>query len=205
MGKPTVDELLSGSGPSFAPSVATEEALDALVLETKAARVERRTSRRRRALWLVPGVFVAVGALTAGAVVVEQYLSVDVPIAIEYTTDTGVTVACTAHVGASFFAPKGAEVIEYYQTHDFSGLGQQVYDYALVLHGERPSTPDVLPKSFVWHPSEVSEAGPDGSAFVESLLDFLVLDVILEFGLEDTGGEFGGSAGLETNCQGELH
>ena len=66
--KRSVDEVLSGSSPTFVPSVSTEAALDALVLEARSAALAARKSHRRKALWLVPGAILAVGALTAGAV-----------------------------------------------------------------------------------------------------------------------------------------
>lgn len=203
MGKPTVDELLSGSSPSFAPSVATEAALDALVLETKSASVDRRTSRRRRTLWLVPGIFVAVGALTAGAVVVDNYLRVDVPIAIEYTTDTGITVECTANIdGGTFFAPKPSEVIDYYKSHDLTGIGQRIYDYALVLTGDTQGTWEALPNSAGGLPDDDFQYS-DRAAFSHSMNLFLVWDVLLDLGLDDVSGGVG--AELSSDCTGQLH
>ena len=202
MNKPTVDDLLLGSGPSFAPSVATEAALDALVLETRDAGSSTRSSHRRRALWLVPTVLLAAGALTAGAVVVDQNFRVNVPVAIHYTTDTGVEVDCTATIGGgSFFAPKPAEVVNYYKTHDFSGDGQRIYDYALVLAGDRPATPDVFPDSSIWAPGAEMPGYDDTSAFSQSMVDFLLLDVTIELGLD--GGS--GGADLTSDCTGKLH
>jgi len=51
MTKPTVDDLLTGSRPRLESSVATEAALDALVLQ---ARDAKPSLAKRRALWLVP-------------------------------------------------------------------------------------------------------------------------------------------------------
>lgn len=201
MNTPTIDEVLSRSSPSVAPSIATEAALDALVLETRDAGTHRHATRRRRAAWLIPGAVLAVGALTAGAVVVDRYTRVDVPIAIEYTTDTGLTVTCTANIeGGSFFAPKPAEVIDYYKTHDFTGIGQRVYDYALVLAGDREGTPDVLPRSVAWIPDEDWTGYPDDAALSQSLVSFLLIDVTLDLGLEGSGG-----ADLRSDCTGPLH
>ena len=204
MGKPTVDDLLSGSSPAFATSVATEAALDALVFETRAASIERRTPRRRRALWLVPGAFVAVGALTAGAVVIDEYLRVDVPIAIEYTTDTGITVECTAQIrGGTFFAPKPTEVIDYYKSHDFTGVGQRIYDYALVLAGDTEGTSHVLPDSANGLLPEEDFSYDDQAALDHSMVLFLLWDVVQELGLEDVSGGVG--AELSSDCTGPLH
>ncbi len=206
--KRSVDEVLSGSGPTFVPSVATEAALDALVLESRHAGLTRRTRRRKSLLWLVPGAVVAVGALTAGAVVADQMTRLDVPIALEYTTDTGVTVSCTAHVASSLFSPRLSEVTEYYTTHEFAadGIGQRIYDYALVLTGEKKGTPTDLPDSVGWLPGDGSspdwEPQAARSALTESMLYFIVLDVEKELGLAPGGG---GAAELQTDCAGRLH
>ena len=191
----------------FAPSVATEAALDALVLEARNARAGTQKTRRRQALWLIPGAIMAVGALTAGTVAVDQMTRIDVPIAVEYTTDTGVTVSCTAHIESSYFSPRFAEVTEYYKTADFtsSGLGQRIYDYALVLAGDKKSTPNVLPDSVLWLPGKEGAEGwePQGglSALTESMYDFIGLDVENELGLATGSG--GGQ--LESDCTGQLH
>lgn len=208
MSKRSVDEVLSGSSPTFFPSVATEAALDALVLESRNAGVGRRTRRRTHLLWLVPGAAVAVGALTAGAVVADQMTRLDVPIAVEYTTDTGVTVSCTAHIASSLFSPRLAEVTEYYGTHEFAadGIGQRIYDYALVLTGEKKGTSADLPDSVGWLPGDGSspdwEPQSARSALTESMLYFIVLDVEKELGL--AAGR-SGAAEMQTDCTGQLH
>lgn len=208
MSKRSVDEVLSGSSPTFVSSVATEAALDALVLESRNAGVGRRTRRRKRLLWLVPGAAVAVGALTAGAVVADQMTRLDVPIAVEYMTDTGVTVSCTAHIASSLFSPRLAEVTEYYETHEFAadGIGQRIYDYALVLTGEKEGTTADLPDSVDWLPGDGSspdwEPQSARSALSESMLYFIVLDVEKELGLAMGRG---GAAEMQTDCTGRLH
>ncbi len=208
MSKRSVDEVLSGSSPTFDPSVATEAALDALVLESRNAALGEVGRRRKRLLWLVPGAVVAVGALTAGAVVAEQMTRLDVPITVEYTTDTGVTVSCTAHIASSLFSPRLAEVTDYYKTHEFAadGIGQRIYNYALVLTGEREGTPADLPRSVEWLPGDGSspdwEPQSARSALTESMLDFIVIDVENELGL--SAGR-GGAAEMHTDCTGQLH
>ncbi|WEK13105.1 MAG: hypothetical protein P0Y48_11610 [Candidatus Microbacterium phytovorans] len=148
------------------------------------------------------------GALTAGAVVADQMTRLDVPIAVEYTTDTGVTVSCTAHIASSLFSPRLAEVTEYYKTHEFAadGIGQRIYNYALVLTGERTGTPADLPNSVGWLPGDGSspewEPQSARSALTESMLDFIVLDVENELGL--AAGR-GGAAEMQTDCTGQLH
>jgi hypothetical protein len=199
----SVDEVLSGSSPAFAPSVATEAALDALVLEARSAGGGKRGTRRRRALWLVPGAVFAVGALTAGALVIDQVTRVEEPIAVEYTTDTGVTVSCTAYVESSVFAPQLAAVTEFYKTHDFTdtGIGQRIYEYALVLTGDKQGTPDVLPASVTWLPDGSYEFDDDRGALRHSMLSFLVHDVILELGLYQGNVQ----SGFSSDCTGQLH
>jgi hypothetical protein len=204
--KRSVDEVLSGSSPAFVPSVATEAALDALVLESRNAGLGHRTRHRKRLLWLVPGAVVAVGALTAGAVVADQMTRLDVPIAVEYTTDTGVKVSCTAHIASSLFSPRLAEVTEYYTTHEFAadGIGQRIYNYALVLNGEKEGTPADLPDSVAWLPGDEHDGGwgPYGarSALTWSMFAFIIDDVRLELGLPG-----GGASSMDSDCTGRLH
>jgi len=199
MTKPTVDDLLTGSRPRFESSVATEAALDALVLQ---ARDARPAATKRHALWLMPAAMLTAGALTAGAIVVDQYLHVDVPIAIEYTTDTGVTVACTVQIeGASFFSPQPAEVMNYYKNHNFTGTGQKIYDYALVLTKDRQGTRALLPKSVDWLPDDDFVAYSDKTALNDSMVSFLLLDVVIDLGLGGTSGD----ANLSSDCTGQLH
>lgn len=198
MQKPTVDELLTGSRRGYVPSAATRDVLDCVVADMRDLAPTRRTSRRQRAFWLVPGAMLAIGALTAGAVVVDNLLHADLPIAVEYTTDTGVTVACTAEIeGGSLFAPQSAAVIEYYQTHDFSDVGQRIYDYALVLTGDRDVAPGVLPASSEWVPEE--EFLSDQNAFSFSLTSFLLTDTLVELNIRGSGDSW-----LSSNCTGQL-
>ncbi|MCK6065181.1 MULTISPECIES: hypothetical protein [Microbacterium] len=147
-------------------------------------------------------------ALTAGAVVADQMTRLDVPIAVEYTTDTGVTVSCTAHIASSLFSPRLAEVTEYYTAHEFAadGIGQRIYNYALVLAGEKEGTSADLPDSVGWLPGDENDGGwePQSgrSALTESMLYFIVLDVENELGL--AAGR-AGAAELQADCTGQLH
>lgn len=198
MQKPTVDELLAASGRDYVPSAATRDVLDCVVADMRDLAPTRSTSRRQRAFWLVPGALLAVGALTAGAVVVDNLLHADLPIAVEYTTDTGVTVACTAEIeGGSLFAPQSATVIEYYQTHDFSDVGQRIYDYALVLTGDKEPASGVLPASSGWVPE--GEFLSDQNAFSFSLTSFLLTDTLVELNISGSG-----DSSLSSNCTGQL-
>ena len=208
MNKHSVDEVLSGSSPTFAPSIATEAALDALVTEARSA-ADARRKPRRRAVWLVPAAVLAVGALTAGTVAVEQLTRIETTIPVEYTTDTGITVSCSARVESSYFSPRFDEVTAYYENADFttSGLGQRIYEYALVLTGDEVGTTADLPDSVSWLPGGPADGGwepyEDRSALSESMLDFIVIDVTNELDLPR--GTDGGWSTLESDCTGQLH
>ncbi|WP_430591649.1 hypothetical protein [Humidisolicoccus flavus] len=200
MQQPTIDEILSGSRPHFTPSLATEAALDALVLETRSG-ASKSPRNRRRGLWLVPASVLGVAALTAGALVVDHYTRVELPVAIEYTSRSGEFVECTATIqGGSFFSPKPEAVIDYYTNHDFTGVGQQIYEYALVLSGEAPGSAEVLPDSVAWLPDENFEPYSFPEAFSDSMVSFLLIDVVNELGL----GNVSGDADLRSDCAGQL-
>jgi hypothetical protein len=198
MDTPTIDELLAGSRREYVPSAATKAALDATVADTRAARTfASRRSPRRRAMWLIPGGVVMVGALTAGAIVVDDLLHADLPIPIEYTTDTGIAVSCTAEIeGGSLFARTSDEVIDYYRTHDFEGIGQRIHDYALVLTGDRAPEPGLMPRSSEWIPEEGLS---DADAFSYSLTSFLLTDTLIELGITGSGDSW-----LTSDCSGRL-
>ncbi|MBW9121921.1 hypothetical protein JNB63_17625 [Microbacterium trichothecenolyticum] len=197
----SLDEVLSGSAPTFTPSVATSAALDALVTDTRTATPDRKRTRRR-AVWVVPGVALALGALTAGALVVDAVTRVEEPIAIEYTTDTGITISCTATVESSAFTGNMVAVTDYYQSDGFTGtgVGQRIYEYALVLAGDKIGTPEDLPASVAWLPDENFVPYDDRLALGDAMLSFLVGDVMLELGIYD-----GGQAGMSSDCTGQLH
>lgn len=200
-----IDEVLAGSGPRFATTIATEAALDALVLDARAgsAGSGRRARQHRGLLWLLPAAALGVGALTGGALVVDQLTRIDVPIEIGYTTDTGVAVACTAHIESSYFAPEHGAVTEYYATHDFTstGVGQRIYEYALVLAGDKVGTEADLPDTVAWLPEEGWEPEDARSAVNSSILSFAVQDVIDELGLYSGSG----ASMIQTDCTGRLH
>lgn len=132
MSKPSLDDLLRGSTKSFEPSPTTAAALDALVEASRTEATRSGIRRRRRRLWLVPGIAVAAGVLTAGTAVVAPYFDPDVRIPIEYVTDTGVEVACTyaLRVGA-VVGGENADLRRWLTSQDWSGVGQRVYDDAL--------------------------------------------------------------------------
>ncbi len=154
-------------------------------------------------MWLVPGAVLAVGALTAGALVVDRVTRVEEPIPVSYTTDTGVTVSCTAYVESSVFAPQLAAVTDYYKSHDFTdaGIGQRIYEYALVLAGDKQGTENDLPSSVAWLPDDGFEEYDDRGALNASMLSFLVQDVVLELDLYDGNVQ----SGFWSDCTGQLH
>jgi hypothetical protein len=170
--------------------------------ESRVAVASSARARRRRAAWLVPVAAVGGLALTAGALVAaDNLLHEDVQIAIEYTTDTDRTISCTATIeGGSYFAPREGEVLAYYRSRDFAGIGQRIYDYAMVLAGERAVTDGVLPRSSTIVADENGNHYSAASAFSYALTSFLLTDAILEMGIDGSGDSW-----LHSDCAGELH
>jgi hypothetical protein len=95
--------------------------------------------KRPRAL--LPIGVVSMVALTGGAILIPLTLSVsgvevepDVEIPIVYTTDTGVNVSCREQI---FFGEPGERddtdirIAEFMRGHDWTGIGQRVYEDAL--------------------------------------------------------------------------
>jgi len=177
--------------------MATELAADTRIASAASAR-----RRVRRAAWIVPAALLGATALTAGALVVtDNLLHEDLPIAIEYTTDTGRAVSCTATIeGGSLFAPREAEVVQYYRSHDFTGIGQRIYDYALVLTGERVAEPELLPRSSLVVADDQGNAYAEDGSFSMSLTSFLLGDAYLDLGIDGSGDSW-----LSSDCTGELH
>ena len=198
----TIRQALSDSNPWTTPDdAALSASITELVSDSRIEAARERTRTRRRALWLAPIAAAGALALTAGAVVVtDNLLHADLPIAIHYVTDTGVNVSCTAEIeGGSFFAPREAQVVDYYRSHDFSQVGQQIYDYALVLTGDREPTPGVLPKSSVWVP-EAGHTLADQDAFFHSLTNFLLSNAQIDLHLTGSGDSW-----LSSDCTGRMH
>lgn len=203
MTAPDIDRALHGSDPWAAGADATLAlAATELASDARTAAITSRGRRMRRAAWLVPAAAVGGLALTAGALVLaDDLLRTDLPIPIEYTTDTGRTVSCTATIeGGSYFAPREDDVVAYYRGRDFSGIGQRIYDYALVLAGEQAATPDVLPRSSTVVADDQGNPYSADSAFSFSLTSFLLTDAILDMGIDGSGDSW-----LHSDCTGELH
>jgi hypothetical protein len=95
--------------------------------------------RRRRAM--IPLAVGGVVALTGAALVVPLALSIngnpvdlDASIPIQYTTDTGVTVSCSygLYFGDPASRTSGDErAAEFVQQHDWTGIGQRIYEKAM--------------------------------------------------------------------------
>jgi hypothetical protein len=200
MTKQTIEDALTRSNPWTTPEEPGLRAeLSAFVTQSRVAASADRKRKLRRQLWLVPIAGAGVLALTAGAIVADNLLHADLPITIEYTTDTGVEVACTVQIeGGSLFAPQSDRVIEYFRTHDFTGIGQRVYDYALVMAGDREPDPSVFPESSIAVPE--GEGYSDRGAFMFSLTSFILTDPQIALDINGSGG-----AWYTSDCTGQLH
>lgn len=194
MTQPTIDELLAGSDPwARADDDRLLASVSDLVSESR-----RLPSRPRRLLWIIPAVVAGGLALTAGALAVDNALFPDLPIAIEYTTDSGVSVSCTAQIeGGSMFVADSDRVVRYFESRDLSGLGQQIYDHAMVLTGDHAPTAENTPASDTWIPGEGNWLDDD-FAFSMSLNDYLIINTQIDLGLSGDGGW------LSSDCTGQL-
>lgn len=95
--------------------------------------------KRRRIA--IPLGIVSVAALTGAAVMIPLGISVngtpvemDVEIPIVYTTDTGVDVSCRYGIYFGDPATRSAvdeQLAEFVQSHDWTGIGQRIYDEAM--------------------------------------------------------------------------
>jgi hypothetical protein len=196
-----IDDTLRRSDP-WRHDDATALAATEFAAETRIASAASARRRVRRAAWLVPVAILGGAALTAGALVAtDNLLHEDLPISIEYTTDSGRTISCAATIeGGSFFAPREAEVVQYYRSHDFTGIGQRIYDYAMVLAGEREPEPGLLPRSSLVVADDKGNPYPEQSSFSHSLTSFLLTDAYIDLGVNGTGDSW-----LSSDCTGELH
>lgn len=196
MSRPTLDEALRASNPwnGSADSGLTAEV----------ARVVRQTARDaspapRRLLkwWLFPAIGLGGLALTAGA---HQAVFPDVPIKIDYVTDTGTAVSCTALVsGGSIFDSHSDSVVGYYHGRDMQGIGQKVYEHALVLAGDTTATADNTPKSDTWAPELGTGIEDEHFAFNMSLVDYLIINTQIDLHLDGNDGS------VMSDCSGQLH
>jgi hypothetical protein len=200
MTKFSIDELLRGSDPwSITATPDVQASVQQLVADTQSAAAEKPVRRRWSKLWLVPLIGVGGLALTGGALAVDAALFPELPIAINYTTDTGVAVSCTAQIeGGSMFSSNSTAVVDYFKSRDLSGIGQQIYNHAMVLTGDAVPTAENTPESNSWVPAE-SNWVQDRSAFNMSLVDYLVINTQIDLGLHGDGGW------LTSDCTGQMH
>jgi hypothetical protein len=135
MTKPTLDEVLGQSAPpSVTQSSGVRAAVSRMVDET------RPTASRRGAVhpaWLVTAVGLSGLALTAGTLAIDSSVNPDVSIPIAYTTAGGTEVRCTVVIeGGSMFDPGSNVYADYLNAQNWDGVGQRIYDRAVVLAPE---------------------------------------------------------------------
>jgi hypothetical protein len=154
--------------------------------------------KRPRAL--LPISVVSIVALTGGAILIPLTLSVsgvevepDVEIPIVYTTDTGVDVSCREQI--FFGEPSGRDeadvrIAEFMRTHDWTGIGQRIYEDAL-------ATP-IIPER-----DGGTEPGFDQASF--SAATSRLIEAEIPASLRGAGEEEGTVYSSATDCTGELH
>jgi len=199
--KPTLDDLLADSTPWVPDNdVQLRKSVQLLVEETRNDKYRKRSRRRRSTLWLIPTVGLGGLALTAGALVLDNALFPDLPIPIEYVTDTGVSVSCTAQIsGGTMFIANSDAVVKYFEGRDPSPYGQKIYEHALVLTGGTEATPNNTPPGNQWVPGDGNWIEDEKFAFDMSLVDYLLINTQIDLGLKGDGGE------LVSDCTGQLH
>ncbi len=129
-------------------SSSSPEVLDAVLarLSDDAKSTARAPRKRAPHRWvLVAGAGLVVGAAaTAGAIYAAPSFTPDVVIPIAYTTDTGREVQCTYSLAINAWdGVDASEATKWVAEHDWTGIGQRGYDYAVA------------------HPVEASAAGVD--------------------------------------------
>lgn len=170
------------------------------------ARLQAEESSAEAAQWwkrpraLLPIGVVSIVALTGGAILIPLTLSVsgvqvepDVEIPIVYTTDTGVNVSCREQI---FFGEPSerdeadARIAEFMRTHDWTGIGQRIYEDAL-------ATP-IIPER-----DGGTEPGFDQASF--SAATSRLIEAEIPASLRGAGEEEGTVYSSATDCTGELH
>jgi len=184
MTKPTIDELLRASAPR---DVYDEPGMRERVAAALAVRPKRKLHRA----WIVlPAAALGVAALTAGAVVVDNVMTMDVSIDLSYVTDTGLVEECFVNVGgATLLDPKGRQIADWFRDHDWKGIGQKVYVRAL----------EIDPTAGLESPAQYSQQELDAMAWSEALSELVVRSVPADV----TGRE--ASVGAQWDCDGLLH
>jgi hypothetical protein len=149
---------------------------------------------------LLPISIATMAVLTGGAILIPLDLSVsgvsvepDVEIPIVYTTDTGVEVSCREQF---FFGEPGdrddddVRVAEFMRSHDWTGIGQQIYEEALA----NPIIPEA---------DGGTEPQFDQASF--SSATSRVIEAEIPVSLRAAWAEEGTLYSTVTDCTGELH
>ena len=198
MTKPTIEDLLSHSAP---PTRTLEAGLRSTIRDLSAesretARAARRPRSRLR--WLItPVVLVPAIALgtTAGT---EPRQIPDFTIPVLYTTDTGKEVSCSIDLfnGEIDYVETNTTAIDYFRVQDWTGIGQRIYDAALVYENDS-----------AWLASEMNSDGPDlPQATIHWRAWVSAEDDLVRAQLPDGALAPGdGGYGSDTDCTGELH
>ncbi|WP_181125583.1 MULTISPECIES: hypothetical protein [unclassified Rathayibacter] len=182
------DEFLARSGRSPIGGLASRTVIEDLVSAT----AESATPRRpwwRRPLLILPVIGV-LAATTAGAVVFTVGFDADAIVPINYTTDSGRQVSCHYAVEAGIGGTSDpAAVKDFIAEHDWSGIGQRVYEEALA-HPYIPRNSEEA--------AGLTQANLDKFSFGAALTTVIWAEVPDELVPEDM------LSGAESDCEGEL-
>lgn len=195
-----LDRLITRNDPAGSFTDYTDQLITQMA---NAASSEVSTARLRTSWWKKPRIVVpiVIGAAimtTAGALIVPLALGVngiqvdvDARIPIHYTTETGVTVDCTYGIYVGDPAHRTAadhRLAKYLSAHDWSGIGEKVYDRAMA-------------NPFVPGPNDDWEV--DNQELRDQFSFNNALNLIYERIPADLMTE-GTSTGATTNCTGQL-
>jgi hypothetical protein len=195
-----LDRLLKRNDPARAHTDYTDQLISQMAT---AASSEVTAAKRRTPWWKTPRVVVpiAIGVglmTTAGALIIPlvlgvngQLVDIDARIPIQYTTKTGVTVACTygIYVGdPAHRTTADQKLANYLNAQDWSGIGEKIYDRAMA-------------NPFIPGPNDDWEV--DNQQLRDRFSFDRALNVIYERIPADLMTE-GMSTGATTNCTGQL-
>jgi hypothetical protein len=169
-------------------------------LQAEEGRSEAAAPWWKRPRALLPISVVSIVALTGGAILIPLTLSVsgvqvepDVEIPIVYTTDTGVDVSCREQI---FFGEPSerdetdVRIAEFLRAHDWTGIGQRIYEDAL-------ATP-IIPER-----DGGAEPAFDQASF--SAATSRLIEAEIPTSLRDAWEKEGTVYSSATDCTGELH
>lgn len=190
MTKPTIDDLLTQSAPrSRSAQPAVQSALRAVAMESRSiGRAPRHT--RSKWWWAATPVVAAPLLLVATTGSSDDGVVPDFTIPISYTTDTGKDISCSMDIfnGESNNVETSTAAVDYLSSQDWIGIGQRIYDRALVYEADRTLLYEGVESPAVENPR-------DAWAKAEREL------IAIPEGVLDEGDHFGGTA----RCAGELH